>query len=107
MMSGGKGFEPVVLDGKEYRLIYHPVGSTGWSLAALYPEDDLLEGARRLRKVQASIGVAGLAVLAAVVILLSRRLTAPLREVAGRARQLAGGDLDLSLPEPRSRDELG
>jgi sigma-B regulation protein RsbU (phosphoserine phosphatase) len=107
MMSGRKGFEPIVLDGREYRLTYAPMRSTGWSLAALYPEDELMAGAQRLARVQGAVGVAGLAILAVAVVILSRRLTAPLRELAGQAHQLAAGDLDVAIAAPRSRDELG
>jgi sigma-B regulation protein RsbU (phosphoserine phosphatase) len=45
--------------------------------------------------------------VALAVVALSRRLTTPLRELADRAHLLAAGDLDLPLPQMRSRDELG
>ena len=66
-----------------------------------------MEGVRRLVAWQAVLGLAGLAALALVIAALSRQLTAPLRELADKARGLAGGDLDLPLPAVRTRDELG
>jgi sigma-B regulation protein RsbU (phosphoserine phosphatase) len=99
--------EPLTLAGAAYRLARAPVGATGWSLAAVYPEDELMEGVRRLVVVEMVVGGAGLLALAAVVVVLSRRLTAPIRELAGKADELAAGNLDLSVPESLSRDEIG
>jgi sigma-B regulation protein RsbU (phosphoserine phosphatase) len=82
-------------------------GGTGFSFAALYPEEELTAGARRLALIQTAIALGGLALLAAVVVMLSRRLTAPLQTLSERARHLATGDLDLELPPVRTRDELG
>ena len=107
MLSGGSGFEPLRVPGGAFRLTYARVEPAGWSLGTVYPEKELMEGVTRLGALQAMLGVIGLAALAAVVVVLSRRLTAPLRVLAEKARIMAAGDLDLPLPEVRSRDELG
>ena len=102
------GFEPMTINGRQYRTVFRQVSpETGWTLAALYPEDELMAGVRRLAMIEAIVATAGLALLAVVVIVLSRRLIAPLHGLADRARQLATGDLDLELPPATSRDELG
>ncbi|HEX5109662.1 MAG TPA: SpoIIE family protein phosphatase [Vicinamibacterales bacterium] len=102
------GFEPMTIDGQQYRTVFRQVDdATGWTLAALYPERELMADARRLSWIQAAVAAGGLAFLALVVVALSRRLTAPLHGLAERARQLATGDLELSLPPVTSRDELG
>lgn len=107
-LAGTGRFEPVTIDGREYRAVFRPIDTgTGWTLAALYPEDELMAGATRLSWIQAAVAIAGLALLALVVVGLSRRLTAPIQGLAERARQLATGDLDLELPPVTSRDELG
>jgi sigma-B regulation protein RsbU (phosphoserine phosphatase) len=106
MLEGKKGFQKLDAEGRRGRLYYEPIGAEGWSLGVFYPEDELMEGATRLREIQASLGLLGLVVLVAVIVVLSRRLTAPLRELASAARRLAS-DLDTELPAPRSRDELG
>ena len=48
-----------------------------------------------------------LAALAAVIILLSRRLTRPLKALSASAGRIATGDLDLELPPVTSQDEMG
>jgi sigma-B regulation protein RsbU (phosphoserine phosphatase) len=83
------------------------VGRAGWTLGVLYPEDELFAGVGRLRLQQAGLVAAGMTVLAAAVVLLSRRLTEPLRALSASAAELASGELDKRLPPVRSRDELG
>ena len=107
MAAGVSGFEPVELEGRRYRLTYRPVGHAGWSLAALYPEDELLAELRRLRLVQAALSLVGLSVLGLVVVALSRRFTRPLGSLAASAGRMATGDLDAALPPVDSRDEVG
>ena len=108
MQAAEQGFSPIDIDGRRYRVVFRPVSvATGWSLAALYPEDELMSGARRLATIQTALALGGLALLTAVVVLVSRRLTAPLHELAARARHLATGDLDHEIPPARTRDEMG
>jgi phosphoserine phosphatase RsbU/P len=106
MLTGRKGFQSIDSQGLRGRLLYEPIGAEGWSLAVFYPEDELMEGVTRLREIHALLGLLGLVVLAAVVVVLSRRLTAPLRELAAAAHRLAS-NLDADVPEARSKDELG
>jgi sigma-B regulation protein RsbU (phosphoserine phosphatase) len=102
------GFEPLAIDGHAFRAVLRPIDeATGWTLVALYPERELMADATWLFWVQAGVALGGLALLAGVVVALSRRLTAPLHGLASRARELATGDLDLELPPVTSRDELG
>ena len=107
LVSGGSGFAPVEVEGGRYRLTFRPIGRAGWSLATLYPEAELFEQVGGLRRVQAALSLGGLAILAAVVVLLSRRLTRPLEALATSAGRMATGDLDASLPPVETRDEVG
>jgi sigma-B regulation protein RsbU (phosphoserine phosphatase) len=105
--AGEPGFARVEREGRPFRLTYRPVRRAGWTLATLYPEDELLSGVSRLRVVQASLGLVGLGLLALVVVLLSRRITRPISGLAASAATIARGDLDAPLPLIESRDEVG
>ncbi len=107
IVAGEAGFAPVEVGGVRYRLTYRPIGRAGWALATLYPEAELLDEATRLRTVQAGLALAGLLVLAAVVVLLSRRVARPIQALAAGADRIAAGDLDAELPTVRARDEVG
>lgn len=107
VQAGEPGFARVERQGRPFRLTYRPLGRAGWTLAALYPEDELLAGVSRLRTVQALLGLTGLVLLALVVVVLSRRLTRPISALAASADAIARGDLDAPLPPVESRDEVG
>jgi sigma-B regulation protein RsbU (phosphoserine phosphatase) len=107
VQAGEPGFARVERQGQPYRLTYRPVRRAGWTLATLYAEDELLAGVSHLRAVQASLGLAGLALLALVVVVLSRRLTRPIAALAASADTIARGDLGAPLPPIESRDEVG
>jgi sigma-B regulation protein RsbU (phosphoserine phosphatase) len=107
MLAGQTGFLPLDVEGERSRLAFQPIGGVGWSLAVLYPERELLAGVQRLRMIQAALALAGLALLVGVVVLLSRRITRPLKALAASAQQIAQGELDADLPPVESRDELG
>jgi sigma-B regulation protein RsbU (phosphoserine phosphatase) len=107
MLAGERGFQRVEVQGEPFRLTFRPLARAGWSLATLYPEDELLAGVSRLRVVQGLLGVVGLGLLTLVVVLLSRRLTRPLTGLAASAATIARGDLDAPLPPVESRDEVG
>ena len=107
MLAGEQGFARVELEGETFRLTYRPLSRAGWSLAALYPEDELLDEVAWLRTVQGLLALGGLLLLALVVVILSRRLTRPLGALAASAGQIARGDLDAPLPPVESRDEVG
>jgi sigma-B regulation protein RsbU (phosphoserine phosphatase) len=107
MRAGEPGRARVELQGHPFRLTYRPLSRAGWVLAALYPEDELLAEVSWLRAVQGLLALGGLALLASVVVVLSRRLTRPLSGLAASAGTIARGDLDAPLPPVESRDEVG
>jgi sigma-B regulation protein RsbU (phosphoserine phosphatase) len=104
--SGFRAFDDRVL-GKRTRLTYAPLEMAGWSLAVVYPEDELMEEVDSLFAKQIALLVLGLAVLVGVVMFLSRHLTQPIKALASSAGRIATGDLDTDLPTVSSRDEIG
>jgi phosphoserine phosphatase RsbU/P len=107
LLGGRSGFERIVLGGRPHWMTFAPVGASGWSVAVLYPEDELFQEVRSLRLVQAGLVAAGLLALAGVIVPLSWRLTRPIKALSDSAARIATGDLDLELPPVRSQDELG
>jgi phosphoserine phosphatase RsbU/P len=87
-------------------MVYAPVESAGWSLAAIIPESEVMTPiyARLVR----SLGLlgAGLAVILGIIWLLSARLTRPIARLAAAAERLGRGDLDIGVQGVSGSDEL-
>lgn len=105
--EGQPGFIAIPLGERLFRITIRPIAQTGGVLATLYAEDELLEDVAALRRTQIVLAASGLTVLALAIVLLSRRITGPLADLAVSARRLATGDLDATLPVIASRDEIG
>jgi len=88
-------------------MYYAPISSTGWTLAVVFPEVELLENVTRLSMTMAAMGFVGIALLAAALLFIASSITKPLRLLAAATHELAAGNFDLELPIVRSDDEVG
>jgi sigma-B regulation protein RsbU (phosphoserine phosphatase) len=73
----------------------------------VFPEAALFAGIAKLNRVVLIIGTAGFAILFALIVLISGTITRPLRALAGKAAEIARGNLDVEMAEVRSNDEVG
>ena len=85
---------------------YQPITTTGWSVAVIIPERDLLAGAVQLRQQVSLVGGLGLLLLAVLLVALSRSITKPLAQLTTAAGQMASGALSTRVALQRS-DEIG
>ena len=88
-------------------MYYTPIRSTGWTLAVVFPESELLENVRRLSMTMAAMGFVGILVLTAAVVSIASSITKPLRSLAAATHLMASGNFDLDLPPIRTKDEVG
>jgi sigma-B regulation protein RsbU (phosphoserine phosphatase) len=88
-------------------MYYAPIRSTGWTLAVVFPETELLENVRNLSMIMAAMGFAGLLLLIATVVYIASTITKPLRLLASATDEIASGNFDVELPTVRSKDEVG
>ncbi len=108
MIRGETGFVPYrsILSAQSW-MYFAPIRSTGWTLAVVFPEDELMASSRRLTLTLAGMGGLGLVLLAGAVVLIARALTRPLLRLAVATRAVASGDFDAHLPAVASKDEVG
>ena len=108
MVRGGEGFVPFTSfsSGKKCWMYYAPVPSTGWSLAVIFPEDELFADLHQLARNVVLIGLAGFILLVVVITFIARSITRPVRELAVTTEEIAQGNLDIELPQPSSNDEI-
>lgn len=109
MIRGESGFAPFVsiARNKKSWMYYAPVSSTGWTLIVVFPEDELLADIRQYTLVAGALGIAGLLLLVAVIIGLTRSITRPLRKMSKAVEAIGNGDLDAELPRIDLKDEVG
>jgi len=108
MVSGESGFILYnSLMGFRSWMYYAPVRSTGWTLAVVFPEAELLENVRCLSMTMAAMGFAGLLLLVATVVYVASAIIKPLRLLAAATDDIASGNFDVELPAVRSKDEVG
>lgn len=105
---GGEGFvegtDP--LRPRKVRVAYAPVPGAGFTLALVYPADEIFRNARGLLLRLLFIGGAGVALLFGVLALVARSVSAPVAELAVAARKVAAGDLDQHIGLQVNIDEV-
>ena len=109
MIRGKRAFVRIQqLDaGRPGFLYYTPVTSAGWSLAVLFPWDELMADIAHLNQLVLLLGTVGMLLLFGVVVSEARAITGPLTGMADATAEIASGNLDFTMPETLSQDEVG
>ncbi len=108
MIRGETGFLLYTsLVGVRSWMYYAPIRATGWTLAVVFPEAELLAHITQLSVTMAVMGFVGILLLTAAVAFIAGSITKPLRSLAAATQVLASGNFDLELPRVRSNDEVG
>jgi len=108
MIRGETGFVHYQsLVGFKSWMYYAPIPSTGWTLAVVFPEAELLENVRKLSMTMAAMGFAGILLLTLAVIGIARAIIRPLQMLTAATDQVASGNFDMALPTVHSDDEVG
>jgi sigma-B regulation protein RsbU (phosphoserine phosphatase) len=95
------------LDEKPVWLYHVPLADLGWSMVVVIPEDEIFTGVNILTRYTLEIGAVGLALLSLVIVLISERISRPLRALTESVRQIAQGNLEAQLPAVTANDEIG
>lgn len=108
MMRGENAFIPYQNpEGLKARLYYGPIPTTGWSLGIVFPETELFADTDRLSMGVAILGVLGILLMTLIIMVTSRTITQPLRDLANAAGLISSGDFSFKLPAAEARDEVG
>lgn len=109
MVRGGSGVARArsLVTGRDSFLVYAPVSATGWTLAVVFPEDELLDDVVALTQAEFALAAGGGALLLIVVVGITRSITRPLVQLSLATEEIARGNLDSPLPLVRSADEVG
>ncbi|WP_459482465.1 methyl-accepting chemotaxis protein [Clostridium saccharoperbutylacetonicum] len=91
---------------EKYIVFYNKVPLSGWSLASVVSEDELLASSNKLMTTLLLITVVIVILIAGIIILVAKRITAPLRRLSEFSEEIAAGNLTVQL-ELKSNDEIG
>ena len=81
--------------------------STGWYLVVVFPVLEVFGDLLDFLKYLGIIFLFSILAVFIVTILITRRLTKPLRKLVKATHQIGQGDFDLELPRVKRRDEIG
>ena len=117
MVSGGMGFRPFRLHGKDFYVFYKPfkretvtgreVESLGWSAGMIYPEDDVFGDYKKLTYYVIAIAFFGLLLMYVVSRYFIHKQLTPLSMLTNKSQLIADGNYDESIPESHHGDEIG
>jgi sigma-B regulation protein RsbU (phosphoserine phosphatase) len=109
MLNGKEGiaeYESVHL-GKPAYLFYTQLPSSNWTLALVFPKDELYVNLNKLNN-NLMIGViVGILFLIILVITLAKKMTKPLHALSEATTEIAKGNFSTALPMVSSNDEIG
>ena len=99
MMGGQDGFHEVKEPwrNEDAWIAFSPVQSAGFSLALVYPKQEVLAEAFDLQQEQLALGVIGLLGLLGATLFVTRWVSRPISELARAALNVAEGNLDQRL----------
>lgn len=107
MVRGETGFVHYTsLAGFTSWMYYTPIPSTGWTLAVIFPEAELLEDIQELNMTMAAMGSLGILLLTLAVINIARTIIKPLQILTAATDEIASGNFDVALPTANSDDEV-
>jgi sigma-B regulation protein RsbU (phosphoserine phosphatase) len=108
MIAGQRGVQRLsdVETGVPIWIVYAPIPSVGWSVAAVIPESQVMSDVYARLNRQAALLLTGLGTIVFLLTLVATWITRPIARLAGAAQELAQGNLEVQLPAMRGRDEI-
>lgn len=106
MIDGKSGMRAIVRDGTKFVINYAPIERTGWSMATVIPYKLIIFRSILFGGFIIFVMLLGLIVLFFVCRRVLKRVTKPLTLFAQSADSIAQGNLNASLPQIKTRDEM-
>ncbi len=107
MLNGEDSVRQLTLYGENCFVFYRPLPQTGWSMAVIYPEEEIFQGYNRLYYIVLAVIVIGLVLLLIVCRQIINNSIKPVNQLAAQARHIAGGNFDERIPHSDRIDSVG
>lgn len=108
MTAGQRGVRRLIdaESGEPVWIVFAPIGSVGWSAAAVIPEAHVMADVYARVNRQALMLLGGLAAIVLVILAATGWMTRPIARLAVAAQELAKGNLEVQVPGATGRDEI-
>jgi len=106
MVDGLSGMREIYRDGIDFLICYAPIERTGWSMATVMPASIIYGRTQMLVFQFIIVMVAGLIALFFICNSVVKRITQPLVRFADSADEVSEGNLNATLPDVRTCDEM-
>lgn len=107
MTTGKTGHMQIHLDGNPSHVFYQPVPHTGWSIALVCPQADILADYQPLTYILLIIIPLGLLLMLLICWKTIQHFIAPLDQLAQESHHIAQGDLRQDIPTSHRSDVVG
>ncbi len=109
MTSRKRGVDFVIdpTNGERSWVFYAPIPASGWSVGAVFKESFLLADIVELKRQNFFLVAAGVCFLLLLMLVVSRRITLPLKQLSKAAEKISKGDLDAEVSSLGRHDEVG
>ncbi len=108
MIAGEEGFlsttEPV--GGRDALVAFVPIQNCEFSLAIVYPRNEVTAAARRLQNELLAVGVVALAALLGALWIVAQSISRPITQLARAAQEVAQGNLEMRVNVAEKTDEV-
>ena len=86
---------------------YAPLPSNGWSIGIFFPGEELFADMRKLNRTIIVIATIGLVLLLTVTVVITRKITSPIGQLADITQKIGSGNFQTVLPAVQGDDEIG
>ena len=105
--KGANGlFLGTVADSEESAIYYTTMESNGWTFMVVWPARQFMEEQHSLIKLFVAMALGGYIAMLIIILLISSRVSKPLKDLAAAAKELGDGNFDVTIPNITGGDEV-
>ena len=105
--KGNNGlFLGTVAGGEESAIYFTTMESNGWTFMVVWPAGKFMEERQSMFKLFVAMALGGYGAMLIIILLISSRVSKPLKDLAAAAKELGEGNFDVTIPEVGGGDEI-
>jgi sigma-B regulation protein RsbU (phosphoserine phosphatase) len=99
-------FLGTVAGGEESSIYYTTMKSNSWTFMVVWPAGKFMEERQNMIKLFIAMAAGGYGAMLIIILLISSRVSKPLKELAVAAKELGEGNFDVTIPDITGGDEI-